>query len=1076
MCTLIVALVSAFPSAQQIPPAPSSPATSFTVPSANKSPLSSSAQTRQPATAALAGNPDPVTAATVFPMGVMDRYRGLKVAHIQLAGISDNERVLQNLRELIVQQPDRPLDPEQIRRSLRALYATGRFAEIQVEADRGPQNEVDLIFRARDNYFVGFVTVDGMGKRPTRIQLINATSLQLGELASREKIDQARQGMKSVLIDNGYYKAEITEDEQFHPETKQVDVHFHVKPNQVARIGKISVSGDAGYTAAQVEDIAKMHFLDTVSAQRLTRALQRLRKAFQKSQRLEAQVAVTSFYHPATNSLDYNFAIDRGPIVDVDVEGAKLSRGKLKKLVPVYEEGTVDDDLLNEGARNIREYLQTKGYFDAKVSWDKQLDTPQEHTRVVYKVKLGVRRNLEAVVIEGNKYFDRDTIRERMQVRPASGFLAQGLYSESMLSRDISSIENLYKANGFEQVKVTRQVDDNYMGEKGRMVVIIRIQEGAQTRVASVRIEGCNHVPEDKIRELLTTTPGQPFSEFNLANDHDAILNYYFNNGFPNASLQYAAQPVAGDQQRMNVVFTIEEGRQVFVNRILASGLNYTKPFTVDRELQLHPGNPLNQLGMVDTQRRLYDLGIFNEVDAAVQNPDGQDEFKNVLFEVHEARRWTFTYGFGFELQSGVSGNDVLAIDTAPAPGIHVPPGTIPPTNVLLAGQTPQGGTGFSPRVSFELTRLNFRGRDHTIVFKGHAGNLQKRALVSYEAPRWFDKDNWRLTYTALYDNSRDVRTFTSERVEGSVQAEQVLSRVTTLLYRFNYRRVKVDPRSLAISPELVPLLSRPVRIGMPSFTYIRDKRDDPIDPHRGNYTTLDTGISTAAFGSAASFGRFLVQNSTYTPIKKKLIFARSTRIGVEEPFGDLPEASAIPLPERFFAGGATGHRGFALNQAGPRDLLTGFPLGGNAIFVNNLELRFPPPELPYVGTNMSFVLFHDFGNVFESGQEMLSSFGRWRQPNRAACADEATHLQCGFNYMSQAVGTGIRYRTPVGPVRVDFSYNLSPPAFPYYVQCSVAHYAGQPEPCASLSPSALIFQSGTLRHFNFFFSIGQTF
>ncbi|MFB3916038.1 MAG: POTRA domain-containing protein [Terriglobales bacterium] len=1020
---------------------------------------------------------DPAAGSTaILPIGVMNRYRGLPVREVKLSGVQETERVLQQLRELIVQEPKRPLDPDRIRQSLQALYATGRFADIQVEADRTPQDEVDLVFRARDNYFVGSVTVDGTPKRPTRAQLVNASRLQLGELATREKIDQALRGMKSLLTENGYYKAEITVKEEFHPETQQVDLHFQATPNQVARIGKISVTGDSGYTAAEVADIAKLHFLDTVSAQRLTRALQRLRKRYQKEERLEAQVAVTSRYHPDTNTLDYNFVIERGAMVDIDVQGAKLSHGKLKKLVPVYEEGTVDDDLLNEGVRNIREYFQTKGYFDVKVSWDKQQEPAQNRTHVIYSIKPGVRHKLEAIIIDGNRYFGRDALRERMQVRPASGILTQGLYSESMLNRDVEAIESLYLANGFEQVKVTREVDDNYMGEKGRMAVLIHVQEGPQTRVGAVRIEGNKHVPEAKIRELLTTTENQPFSDFNLAADRDSILNYYFNNGFPNVSVQHAAQPIPGGRPRMDVVFTIEEGRQVFVNRVLTSGLNYTKPYTVQRELQLHPGDPLNQLGMVDTQRRLYDLGIFNEVDAAVQNPDGLAESKNVLFEVREARRWTFTYGFGFEVQSGVSGNDVLAIDTAPAPGIHVPPGTIPPTNVLLVGQTPEGGTGFSPRVSFELTRINFRGRDHTIVFKGHAGNLQKRGLVSYEAPHWFDKDNWRLTYTALYDNSRDVRTFTSERLEGAVQGEQVLSRVTTLLYRFNYRRVKVDPNSLAISPELVPLLSRPVRIGMPSFTYIRDKRDDAIDPHRGNYTTFDTGIAAKAFGSAASFGRFLVQNSTYTPIKKKFVLARSTRIGVEEPFGDLPDESAIPLPERFFAGGATGHRGFALNQAGPRDLLTGFPLGGNAIFVNNIEMRFPPPELPYVGTNMSFVLFHDFGNVFESGQEMLSSFGRWRQPNRAACANETTHLQCGFNYMSQAVGTGIRYRTPLGPVRVDLSYNLNPPAFPFYVQCPAAHFPGQTEPCLSLAPNALIFQSGTLRHLNFFFSIGQSF
>jgi outer membrane protein assembly factor BamA len=196
----------------------------------------------------------------------------------------------------------------------------------------------------------------------------------------------------------------------------------------------------------------------------------------------------------------------------------------------------------------------------------------------------------------------------------------------------------------------------------------------------------------------------------------------------------------------------------------------------------------------------------------------------------------------------------------------------------------------------------------------------------------------------------------------------------------------------------------------------------------------------------------------------------------VAEPFGTGQEA-IVPLPERFFAGGTQSHRGFALNQAGPRDLFTGFPLGGNAVLVNQVELRMPPLALPFAGDNLNFVLFHDFGNVFESGQDMVKSLFRWYQPRREACSSEVNHLQCDFNYISHAAGIGARYRTPIGPVRIDASYNFNPPAFPFYVQCpSTPPTGSNAGPCATLPPSALIFQSGTLRHFNFFFSIGQTF
>ena len=1012
---------------------------------------------------------------SLMRLDVINGYYGLTVRDIQFHGFSEDEKVMQHLRELLSQRSGQPLNKADIRHSIQALYATGRFATIEIDAEKTPQNEVNLVFDARQNYFVGLISVDGSPKRPASSQMVNASKLQLGELFTPEKLQAAVKNMKTVLADNGYYQAVIEHAENFHPDTQQVTIRFMVTPNAPARIGRVMVQGTPGLTDKQVQDVAHMHYGDVVSANRVMKALQNLRKTYQKQRRLEAQVSIVDRnYHPDENRLDYVFKIERGPTVDIKIEGAKIRAGVLKKYVPIYEENAVDDDLLNEGRRNLRDYLQTRGYFDVKVAFEKNYDLELDHLTVVYNVERGPSQKLSAVIIKGNKYFDTDTIRERMGVRPAAGLLTHGIFSQSQLNRDVESIENLYKANGFLGVKVKGDVVNKSNDPQGDMAAAIDITEGAQTRVRSVRIIGNKSVSDEQIESLLATAPGQPFSEFNLAQDRDSVVNFYYNDGFPAIQFESNYKPVPGNPELVDVDFNINEGEQVFVDRVLVSGLNFTRPYVVNRELKVERGGPLSQLGMLDSQRRLYDLGLFNEVDMAVQNPDGASKYKDVLFEVREARRWTFNYGFGFELQTGSQPLSSDQINTAPAPGIDVPPNTTPPQSVNTAN--PQAGTGISPRVSFEVTRLNFRGRDHTLSFKAHISSLSRRALVSYDAPHWFDNDNLRLTFSVFADNSRDVRTFSSQRYEGSVQAEQTVSKVTTLLYRFQYRRVSVDTNTLVISPELIPIYSKPVRVGLPSFTYIRDKRDDPIDTRKGNYTTFDTGVAAGIFGSAANFGKLLLQNSTYVPIKKRFVLARSTRIGVEEPFGTGTNA-IIPLPEEFFAGGSQSHRGFALNQAGPRDLFTGFPLGGNAVFVNQVELRLPPYPLPIVDDNLSFVLFHDSGNVFATGQDMVKSLFRWYQPRRGDCSSETDHLKCGFNYMSQALGVGARYRTPIGPVRFDFSYNFNPPSFPYYVQCPSEPPTGKnPGPCGSLPGNALIFQSGTLRHFNFFFSIGQSF
>jgi len=188
-------------------------------------------------------------------------------------------------------------------------------------------------------------------------------------------------------------------------------------------------------------------------------------------------------------------------------------------------------------------------------------------------------------------------------------------------------------------------------------------------------------------------------------------------------------------------------------------------------------------------------------------------------------------------------------------------------------------------------------------------------------------------------------------------------------------------------------------------------------------FTSADMGIATKQFGSQASFAKLLLQNSSYYSIGKTLVFARSSQFGVQNSFGkgrtvELADpgggqpttetTTEIPIAEHFFSGGGNSHRGFAVNQAGPRDPNTGFPLGGNALLLNSLELRFPIWR-----SSVGGVLFHDAGNVFSG----IGDFSL--RKNQKSLQD--------FNYISHAAGFGLRYKTPVGPVRLDLGYSLNP-------------------------------------------------
>jgi outer membrane protein insertion porin family len=508
-------------------------------------------------------------------------YEGIKVESIEIPAVDERDR--SHLLALLAQKPGTPLHRDQVRESIRALYATGRFADIQAEVTPSGDG-VKLSFVTSANFFVGAVDVEGALSRPTANQIVNASKLQLGELFNQDKLNRAIENVRQLMEENGYHRARVTAEDVSNLSTQQVDVLFHVAAGSQAHVGEVKVSGTSNLTADEVKRLANMQPGDRVTASRVSGSLQRLRKRFQKQNRALAQVSIAEqIYHPETNALDFTYQIDPGPIVLISAEGYRISKGTLKREIPVYEENAVDDDLLSEGRRNLLDYLQTRGRFDAKVE------------------------------ISGNKNFlDTAKLRSYLQIQPAHRLLTHGKYSDALLKSDVATLQNLYRSNGFHQVEIKTKVDDNYQGSPNKLAVHIDIEEGARTRAGEVRVLGNEKVKTSDLPEL-STQSGQPYSQQELANDRERILGYYFDHGFPNASLEINTKTSSSKPNREDVTFTIQEGERFTVDQVMVSGTEHTRDYVVQRELQVEPADPLSQLDLLNTQTRLYNLGIFSQ-------------------------------------------------------------------------------------------------------------------------------------------------------------------------------------------------------------------------------------------------------------------------------------------------------------------------------------------------------------------------------------------------------------------------------------------------------------------------------
>jgi outer membrane protein assembly complex protein YaeT len=994
------------------------------------------------------------------------------VRSIAFQGVSTDHLV--PLSGRLAQLEGAPLRRDDLKRSLRQLFATGLFETIDVEAS-AKQDGVALVFRGTPRTFIGTVSVDGAKGANINTQLQRASQLAPGTRFNQARLTQALDEMRQTLGVNGFHEPVITPTLTPHPDEQLVDIAFRVVSGPQARVGAVEVTGDSGMNSGDFRHHAHLRTGSHVDHETANRALTGVLKHYQRDQRLEAEIKVESQqYDPRTQRDSFRFSATRGPQVKVLVQGASLGADRLKHVIPVFEEGTVDEDLLNEGNRRLRDYFQRLGYFDVKVDHDQQ-SASTDQVVILYHVQLGSRRRVERVSVAGNHYFDSATLKDLLNVHAADSLDRLGAYSQSLVTADIGALQTIYRNNGFLRVKITPEAatDAARVTPKGKpapLTVIYHIEEGDQQRVGSVRLEGNDHVDAAKLTSQLNTVPGQLLSPQNLAGDRDALWTDYLSRGFDKARVEVTQQADPDNPNTVNVVFHITEGQQIFVRKVLLTGLHYTRPDTVAKAIVLHPGDPLNETALAETQRNLYEFALFSEIDTAVENPSGGETYKTVLLQAVEARRWSLTYGFGFEAQTGTPENNCKGASAAGVPC------------------DPNGKTGISPRVIANLTRNNLFGREQSASLQGTYGLIEQKINLLFQNPHFYGNRNFGLTFSGGYANSQDVTTYVASKLEAGVHWTEHfntpgsrISKANTLDYEFSFRRVKVAASSLQVGIGEIAPLSTATRVAGPGTTWIRDTRDSPLDAHRGTYTSFQEFLSGSRLGAQAEFNRIDVSNSSFYSFDKgRFVLARNTRYGQERAFGSA-DAELIPLPERLYAGGATSLRSFSINAAGPRDPETGYPIGGAGALVNNTEMRLPPPNLPWLGDAVSIVLFHDMGNVFTNASDAWISAVRLHQPDRDSCKttaktnDPTTYTPsgpttstgqqgtCSFNYFSHAPGLGLRYHTPVGPIRVDFSYNLNPPIYPVNINYSLSTPDSAPH-------------VGQAPHFNFFFSLGQSF
>ncbi len=580
-------------------------------------------------------------------------YAGKRVVHIRFEPPVQPVPINELHSQLSIQEGD-SLTSTSIRKSIENLFRTGRYEDISVDAVE-TDGEISLTFITVSRWFVGAQSITGIKEPPSATQLINSTKLGLGEEFTESGLRQATENVLRLLHANGFYEASVATDIHRDPQTDQVDIHYEIDAGNRARFTDPIIRG---HTQQTVSDIVRStgwkRFLNRggyrpVTETRVQSGLNGIRRLMENDGHLLSRVTLAGMdWKKEQGIVVPTIEITDGPSIDLSFEGYRLSRGTQRKLIPVFEEHSVDRELLTEGSRNVAAYLQARGYFDAKVSFSTSRENNTEIIR--YTIDRGSRYTLANLEITGNHYFNDRTLRERMAIIPATPIrYRNGKFSNQLLESDITSIESLYHSNGFLDIRIRPTIATGYKGKENLQSLTLQIEEGKQYLIGNLEISGLDAETETYVRSIMQSAPGQPFSNDTIALDRETILNLFFNYGYTAATFEWTTERNL-DNQTLNISVTIHTGSQIFVRQVLVGGLQKTVPRLVYDRISLRPGDPLSLGQMLESQRRLYDLGVFARVDTALQNPNGDESAKYVLFEVEEAKKYSFNIGVGAQV------------------------------------------------------------------------------------------------------------------------------------------------------------------------------------------------------------------------------------------------------------------------------------------------------------------------------------------------------------------------------------------------------------------------------------------
>ncbi len=655
----------------------------------------------------------------------------------------------------------------------------------------------------------------------------------------------------------------------------------------------------------------------------------------------------------AASRVDLEYDVQLGRRTIVDISGLPRSTGLRREVEALWSRSVFDAFLTDEATKTARSRLIGEGYLRATVAASiESLDAAREK-HLVLRIDRGPRSDRWRLALSGNVAVGSDRL---LALARARGLEKAAWMDAEPLERALTA---LYRDEGFLSATVATHAP---VFEGREATLPVTIDEGPMFRVDRVEFAGAESQGVEELRAAFGLRPGAVFTRASSAEAARALGDFYRGRGFSNANVAVTSR-TNRSAGTVTLAVEVNEGSRQVLRDLVVEGRHRTSTALVSRELRLNVGEPVDPSRWAQARKRLYDTGVFRQVDLEAQpvsaEPDGQLSAVEQPVRAHVTlEEWP-----PLRLRYGLEVDDSLAPASA--------------------------GRRLRPGVAGDLTYRGLFGRAASAGLAARFAN-DFRAARSFVTARSFLGRS--LTSNLFLARSRETigssaRPIVTEKSEFTF--EQLFRERRPLQLAYGYRFERNHTFNRAARPDDPFAYDLTVNVARLTATGLIDTRDDLVDATRGHFFSSTFEYGASVLGSDIRFAKQFIQESYFRSLGRRLVFATSGRLGLAAGFGQ----DLIPS-EQFFAGGGNSVRGYGEATLGPRDLFGG-ATGGNALLILNEELRFP------IAWRLRGVLFLDGGNAFATIGQLTPA-----------------DLRTG-------VGLGVRVQTPFALLRVDLGTPL---------------------------------------------------